>query len=77
MILFLYQHEKAETRVEKMAGDRVQRPSGPQIFPSHYLKLNTSHALETLSIKDHFWLIEGHQSLIQLSIVKTKIFSLY
>lgn len=53
MILFLYQHEKAETRVEKMAGDRVQRPSGPQIFPSHYLKLNTPHALETLSIKDH------------------------
>lgn len=60
MILFLYQHEKTETRVERMAGNRVQRPSNPQIFPSLYLNLNTLHALEALPIKNDFWLIEGH-----------------
>lgn len=77
MKLFFYQHEKAEAKIERMAGDGVQRPSDSQMFPSHYLKLNILHTFEVLPSKGHSLLIEGHQSLIHLCILETRIFSSY
>lgn len=75
MILFLYQFENAEARVERMAGDRVQRASDSQIFSSHNLKLNIMNVSEVLPVKDHFWCIVGSQSWIHLCLLETGIFS--